>query len=689
MPMDFLNKLGIRPPALNVRTLTGMGRDLGLINQQGATHRNQNYAGLKAACLQSGTLFEDDQFPCQATSLFYTNTHDIPLNAVRWLRPKEINPNGRLVRTGGTSPDGKDSQLGRDVSQGQIGNCWFVAACAVLAEFPKLWKHVIPDFKEQELDGGTGKGYAGIFHFKFWVFGEWLDVVIDDRLPTVNGQLIFCKSKAGDEFWGPLLEKAYAKLNGCYEALDGGNLTDALIDFTGGAAETSELSDVRRNPEKQTQLYNLLATELKFNGLICAAIAIQSKAEMEAVQQNGLVKGHAYGVTNIKTIQNNDVPALLSFLGMGNNTAVRLIRVRNPWGKKEWTGRFSDGSGEWNQISQAKRQELGLVFEDDGEFWMAFDDFCEHFSSVSVCRVIYNSFIGTILSGGAKNWSEGVFKGAWSRPDKVGGCVNNRDSFFQNPQYRFDVLTDDEQVMVALSQPDNRSLRAHGGAKYLAIGFYIMRIEINRKTRVRIFKDKAGSSAYTDSRTVTLRTTLKPGRYCVIPTTFEPNQEGQFLLRVFTSNDCKAGELEADVPKKKILGGLMSGGSIDAEFLTTVCVRQVNGLSESLKRTLPDPFVQIECEGKTAKTPVIPNSVDAVFNETALFYRKNLNSPIKIQVFNHNLIKDTILGECTVDGSQLTNGQTLQHQCPLKASNGSPAGILIVDVATYNDLTAV
>jgi calpain-5 len=161
---------------------------------------------------------------------------------------------------------------------------------------------------------------------------------------------------------------------------------------------------------------------------------IQTKAEMEAVQQNGLVKGHAYGVTNIKTIQNNDVPNLLSFLGMGTSTAVRLIRVRNPWGKKEWTGRFSDGSPEWNQISEAKRKELGLVFEDDGEFWMAFDDFCQEFSSVSVCRIIYTSFIGSIMSGGAKHWSEGVFKGAWTRPDKCGGCVNNRETFFKNPQ---------------------------------------------------------------------------------------------------------------------------------------------------------------------------------------------------------------------------------------------------------------
>ena len=52
-----------------------------------------------------------------------------------------------------------------------------------------------------------------------------------------------------------------------------------------------------------------------------------------------------------------------------------MIRLRNPWGSKEWNGAFSDGDEKWNNISQSEKDKIGLNFEDDGEFWMLFDDF--------------------------------------------------------------------------------------------------------------------------------------------------------------------------------------------------------------------------------------------------------------------------------------------------------------------------
>lgn len=60
-------------------------------------------------------------------------------------------------------------------------------------------------------DQSFSNDYCGVFRFRLWWCGEWVEVVVDDRLPTVGGRLAFLQAQHSDQFWPGLLEKAYAK----------------------------------------------------------------------------------------------------------------------------------------------------------------------------------------------------------------------------------------------------------------------------------------------------------------------------------------------------------------------------------------------------------------------------------------------------------------------------------------------
>ena len=153
-------------------------------------------------------------------------------------------------------------------------------------------KRVIP-VEGQSFENGK---YAGIFRFRFWRNGEWVEVVVDDFLPVhEDNSLKFCRnSKDECEMYAPLLEKAYAKLNGCYEFLDGGDIVDALIEMTGGIHERLKL----KNDIAENVLWEVLSKSFEMKSL---AGASSNGTPMGDIQQldNGLSMGHAYSVMEV------------------------------------------------------------------------------------------------------------------------------------------------------------------------------------------------------------------------------------------------------------------------------------------------------------------------------------------------------------------------------------------------------
>jgi calpain-5 len=161
---------------------------------------------------------------------------------------------------------------------------------------------------------------------------------------------------------------------------------------------------------------------------------------------------------------------------------------------------------------------------------MEFSDFLYYFNEVSICRLINTSLL-TIR----KTWTESYSFGKWSiSSSRAGGCVNYLSSFCNNPQYLFEVDSADkpDDVIINLDQLSLRFL----GKDTLTMGFFIMRVEDNRKYRLHKPKAKTTASSYINRRSVFVREKLPTGRYILIPSTFEPNIEGEFLLRIYTDN---------------------------------------------------------------------------------------------------------------------------------------------------------
>uniref|UniRef100_A0A7N9B088 Calpain 9 n=1 Tax=Mastacembelus armatus TaxID=205130 RepID=A0A7N9B088_9TELE len=457
----------------------------------------KSFEQLRRECLQKGVLFEDPDFPAKDSSLFFSES--VPVN-VEWKRPKEICSDPKFIVGGADRTD---------ICQGQLGDCWLLAAIASLTLKPETMARVVPP--DQEFD----HRYAGIFHFQFWQHNRWLEVVVDDRLPTVRNKLIMLHSASYNEFWSALMEKAYAKLNGSYEALKGGSTMEAMEDFTGGVGEMYETKNAPGN------LFSIMKKALDRGSMMGCSIDITSSAESEAKTTTGLVKGHAYSITGMEEV---------NYRGQ----TVQLIRIRNPWGQVEWNGPWSDNSREWNYIDKSEQIRLQQNSTDDGEFWMQFEDFKRNYDKVEICNMTADSLTDDVKH----QWEVSMFEGNWIRGSTAGGCRNYIDTFWTNPQFKLQLEdTDDDDdvcsVVIALMQKNRRKLRKEG-LDLETIGFAVYKAPEEEdhlgKDFFRYNPSTARSKTYINMREVSERFTLPPGKYLLVPTTFQPHHEADFLI---------------------------------------------------------------------------------------------------------------------------------------------------------------
>nr|CAB3266475.1 calpain-15 [Phallusia mammillata] len=339
-------------------------------------------------CIENQHNFVDDEFPPAVRSLMFPSSQRNNNQNIRWRRPIEIeweDSNSWMVFHQNPRPS--------DIKQGLLGNCWFLSGLSVLAERPELLKKVMitKEYNDQ-----------GVYVVRLCKNGIWHTVFVDDLFPcNEKNCLIYSQSKRG-QLWVPLIEKALAKLHGCYEALQAGRSIEGLATLTGAPCESLQLCKSSSSPDAENVDTGMIWAKLLscmeagfLMGASCGAGNIQINEGQ--YRELGLRPRHAYSVLDIREEH------------LSSGGVVRLVQLRNPWGLFSWQGDWSDGSSLWRQNQYLERR-LQPYRGGDGTFWMTIEDMIKYFDSVDICKILSRGWNETRLTGKFPGSADGELK---------------------------------------------------------------------------------------------------------------------------------------------------------------------------------------------------------------------------------------------------------------------------------------
>jgi len=221
---------------------------------------------------------------------------------------------------------------------------------------------------------------SGKYMVKLWLNGVARSVIVDDRLPVDRHSNLLCSQTTGNhnqlELFCSIIEKAYMKLCGGYD-FPGSNSGVDLFSLTGWIPEriffpskhaTGKIRDFETPPDRA---WDRLYSANSFGDCLITVSTTRDMTEANA-KSLGLVTGHAYAVLDVFQSQNG----------------TKLLRLKNPWACKGWTGKFSPHD-KYSWRDSALKLELGYdpieaAKHDDGIFWISWEDVLLYFRNMQL-----------------------------------------------------------------------------------------------------------------------------------------------------------------------------------------------------------------------------------------------------------------------------------------------------------------
>ena len=309
------------------------------------------------AIIEAGEDWKDPNYPPEASSI--VDQHMVKDSRMRrweqleWRRPKDVYGEGRFKIYEDPGPN--------DIKQGKCGDCYYLSCLSSLAEFPDRIKRI---FITKDVND------AGIYACSFYINGEKRTVVVDDYFPydVENDVWAFSRPSLKTEIWVLILEKCWAKIFGSYQRIEAGTAGEAMYPLTGSPQQFFIHDDYQNKDYIYSRIY--MANKMKMPmATAVASMAVKDLSKTD-VKSAGLVDAHAYSLIRAQVVETDDAKM------------VRLIQIRNPWGKKEWNGDWGDKSDKWTPKTKA---QVNYKDEDDGSFWIAFEDYCSFFYITTIC----------------------------------------------------------------------------------------------------------------------------------------------------------------------------------------------------------------------------------------------------------------------------------------------------------------
>ena len=157
------------------------------------------------------------------------------------------------------------------------------------------------------------------------------------------------------------------------------------------------------------------------------------------------------------------------------------------------------------------------MVDDDGAFWMSFDDFIANFYSINVCMVRQPK------TGGDRHpWVE-------SRERFAFEMSNGNDGLeVRAPSYLLTLYDRNEHVFVSVHQKDTRCV---GAGPYIDIGVTVLQVTPDTRSGYTLIASTGNSS---DRQNQTESLSLEAGQYLVMPTSTGCKLRKVLILMLFS-----------------------------------------------------------------------------------------------------------------------------------------------------------